>query len=482
LNYMKEDEVNMTNVNISFKPTGDPFVDAGGEALKYLIDFYPQKTVAELIDDMANIFIYKWDNKIDSVQLNSNITHNTRRGSQEKKNKAIIAVREYYKDTPISYAKDEIQHCRICGKSGILLKAGREQFCLSGSEPFVNFYHSHEEGLLICKDCSIKLFFLPLIVIQIGNMLALLQTNNQRSQNYWVHKTVKENLDKIGKNNSEGIIKSEYGSPKNALFKIASDIITEVNDDLFTDYLQLYHFTNFGASPNCEIYRLPNPVFSFLNKVIRYCHSDWSIFVQRHYHIKKSSWDYTGDQWISGKDNQTMSEGDYLNNPNDVFERLLNDDSILGLLRKFYRDVYIHNKKHSQITMAIYYIKEVLGMRQEQIDLIKKVANVVFDLAQKEHTYKKYLVMLEGAGKAYQLRSVLLRIIKENYKSGAAEPVVRLQDYVDYLFPDGQFWGEVRDLMLIYLYERLHDENINRQDVVDTSDIAETAEETNEGA
>ena len=46
----------MTNVNISFKPTGDPFVDAGGEALKYLIDFYPQKTVAELIDDMANIF------------------------------------------------------------------------------------------------------------------------------------------------------------------------------------------------------------------------------------------------------------------------------------------------------------------------------------------------------------------------------------------------------------------------------------------
>jgi CRISPR-associated protein Cst1 len=315
-----------------------------------------------------------------------------------------------------------------------------------------------------------------------GNMLALLQTENPKSKKYWIDWTVKENMNKSGKGISDGILKSEYGNPKNALIKIASDIITEVNDDAFSDYLQLYHFTNFGASPNCEIYRLPNPVFSFLNKVIKYCHSDWYVFVQRHYHIKKSSWDYDGDHWISGKDNQPMSEEDYLNNPNDIFERLLNSDSILGQLRKFYKDAYIHNKRHSKITMAIYYTKEVLGMRQEQIDLIKKVANVVFEQAQKENNYRKYVVMLEGAGKAYQLRSVLLKIIKENYKNGASEPVIRLQDYVDYLFPDGQFWGEVRDLMLIYLYERLHDENINRQEVIADMDIAETTEEINEEA
>ncbi len=469
----------ITDKKIYFKPTGDPFVDAGGEALIYLMNVEQEKNIWDLICETAKIFVYKWDNKIDSIQLNGLITHNSRRGTPEKRKKAIKAVEDFFKNPEFINDKGA---CRICGNQDNLITIGREQLCLTGGAPFVNFHHAHDEGLLICYECSVKLFFLPLIVIQLGDMLALLRTEHPKSKKYWIEQTVKENLDKIGKTISVGILKSEYGNPQNALFKIASGIITEVNDDTLSDYLQLYHFTNFGASPNCEIYRLPNPVFSFLNKVIHYCHSDWSIFIQRHYHIKKSSWDYTGDQWISGKDNQPMSEGDYLNNPNDVFERLLNDDSILGLLRKFYRDVYIHNKKHSQITMAIYYIKEVLGMRQEQIDLIKKVANVVFDLAQKEHTYKKYLVMLEGAGKAYQLRSVLLRIIKENYKSGAAEPVIRLQDYVDYLFPDGQFWGEVRDLMLIYLYERLHDENINRQEVIADSDIVETTEETNEGA
>jgi CRISPR-associated protein Cst1 len=469
----------MANVNISFKPTGDPFVDASGDALKYVIDLNPHKTIPELIDNMAKIFVYKWDNKIDSVQLNGLITHNTRRGTPDRKQKAIEAVNEFYKNPKY---EEKTGYCRICGSLGKLRTAGREQLCLTGGVPFVNFHHSHEEGLLICYECSVKLFFLPLIVFQMGNMLALLQTENPKSKKYWIDWTVKENMNKSGKGISDGILKSEYGNPKNALIKIASDIITEVNDDAFSDYLQLYHFTNFGASPNCEIYRLPNPVFSFLNKVIKYCHSDWYVFVQRHYHIKKSSWDYDGDHWISGKDNQPMSEEDYLNNPNDIFERLLNSDSILGQLRKFYKDAYIHNKRHSKITMAIYYTKEVLGMRQEQIDLIKKVANVVFDLAQKENNYKKYVVMLEGAGKAYQLRSVLLKIIKENYKNGASEPVIRLQDYVDYLFPDGQFWGEVRDLMLIYLYERLHDENINRQEVIADMDIAETTEEINEEA
>ncbi|MDD5766544.1 MAG: type I-B CRISPR-associated protein Cas8b1/Cst1 [Candidatus Marinimicrobia bacterium] len=472
----------MSNVNISFKPTGDPFVDAGGNALKYLMEMFSEKSISDLIELATEIYVTDWGKNVYNV-FHTNAVKKL--GTESLR----MVFDSYIKEIELSDSQgsDKMvftkkRNCEICGQLTILYPSSREFFPLTGSGALVNYYTSHKEGSLICGNCSIKLFFLPLIVIQTGEMLALLHTENQKSQEYWIKKTIAENISKISKKISVGIIKSEFGNPKNALFKFASDIITEVNDDTLSDYLQLYHFTNFGAAPNCDIYRLPNPIFLFLNKVIRYCHSDWYVFIQKHYHIKKSSWDYTDDQWISGKDNQPMSEEDYLNNPNDVFGRLLNGDSILGFLRKFYKDAYIHNKRHSQVTMAIYYIKEVLGMRQEQINLIKKVANVVFDLAQKENNYKKYLVMLEGAGKAYQLRSVLLRIIKENYKSGAAEPVIRLQDYVDYLFPDGQFWGEVRDLMLIYLYERLHDENINRQDVVDSLDIVETTEETNEGA
>lgn len=116
-------------------------------------------------------------------------------------------------------------------------------------------------------------------------------------------------------------------------------------------------------------------------------------------------------------------------------------------------------------------------MKQEQIDLIKRIGNIIFNQLQKDGSNKKYLTMIEGSGKAYQLRSVILRIVKKNYNNGEKEPVVTLSEYVNYLFPDGQYWGEVRDLLLIYLYELLHKENIDNF-ITDDNDLADTEDQT----
>ena len=35
------------------------------------------------------------------------------------------------------------------------------------------------------------------------------------------------------------------------------------------------------------------------------------------------------------------------------------------------------------------------------------------------------------------------------------------KDYTDYLFPDTDSWKETRDVLLIAIYERLHDRNID---------------------
>ena len=119
-------------------------------------------------------------------------------------------------------------------------------------------------------------------------------------------------------------------------------------------------------------------------------------------------------------------------------------------------------------------------MNKEQLKLIQKIVNTVFELSRKENNYKKYVTMLEGAGKAHQLRSALLKIIKANYLSGEKEPLIRLEEYVNYLFPDGQYWGEVRDLLLIHLYEKLHDEGVNVEDIPeDTLHEIEDEEPTN---
>ena len=112
-------------------------------------------------------------------------------------------------------------------------------------------------------------------------------------------------------------------------------------------------------------------------------------------------------------------------------------------------------------------------MEREQIKLIGRIADAVFELSRMENNYKKYLVLLEAAGKAYEFRGALLKIIKANYRNSAKEPLIRMEEYVTYLFPDGQYWGEVRDLLLIHLYEKLHDNQINSTEIPETN-IEET--------
>jgi len=448
--------------------TGDPFVDAGGLALQVLKNKFPNKSKMELIEFVTDIYVDKWKGKIDSIQLNSEITHNSRKGNEKK-----IAALEYFKNLREKNIEGPTGYCRTCGNEGFLICAGRERFCLSGSGSLVNFNHGHEKGLMICGKCSEKLFFLPLIVMQMGKNLSLIHTQNGDIRKYWAAITVNANLNKIGRHLSEGIIKSEYSNPRNAIFNIAVEIITKYESE--SGYIQLFHFTNFGSSPDCDIYLLPNPVFSFMSKALRYCRKDWFNYVKRYYHIKKSSWDDMSQTWLK-KDNSAFEETEFKNNPNDVFEALLTGKTILGKLRKFYKESYQKSISISPL-LAIYYLAEVKNMKQEQIDLIKRIGNTIFKQLQEDGSNKKYLTMIEGSSKAYQLRSVILRIVKKNYNKGEKDPVVTLSEYVNYLFPDGQYWGEVRDLLLIFLYELLHKENIDIFKT-DDNDFADTEDQT----
>jgi CRISPR-associated protein Cst1 len=119
-------------------------------------------------------------------------------------------------------------------------------------------------------------------------------------------------------------------------------------------------------------------------------------------------------------------------------------------------------------------------MRQEQIDSIRDISNKIVALAQRDGDFKKLLTPIEGARYAHQLRTAILRMAKAHYKNGEPEPFVRLNDYVDYLFPDGQSWYEMRDLMLICLYEKLHDLRIAPTEVSD--DAVSDIEDADQGS
>ena len=116
-------------------------------------------------------------------------------------------------------------------------------------------------------------------------------------------------------------------------------------------------------------------------------------------------------------------------------------------------------------------------MKQEQIDLIRKISEKIIVLSQNEGDFKKFITPIEGARYSHQLRGAIIRMVKAHYKNGEPEPFVRFKDYVEYLFPDGQSWYEVRDFLLICLYEKLHELRIEPDKISD--DVIHDVEEVN---
>ena len=456
--------------------TGDPFVDAGNLALQALAKRLPDKNIFDLIKLATKIYVDEWSGKLHSIFHGSKITNPSIRGPERKKEETIKLYEKY-----LCLNDEQLPQrtCRLCGEKGVLVKSGRNFLCLSGSGKFVNFHHSHEEGVQICPSCLIKLFFLPLVVIYLGSNLAIIDCNSDSLKQFWLQEIFNKNLDRIGRNTSQGILKYKFGNPINAIFNMASDIITINSNEFKDESLLLYHFSNYGAAPDCTIYSVPNSVFKYMNYVINHCGRDWYTFVNRYYKIKKSEWDSKNQYWLkSGQHSEKIEKSDYINNPNIVYERLIAKKSILQLLCRFFKELCNNHNQSFNILLADRYATEVLKMKKEQVTLIKKIADVIYEIAQSEGNLKKYLTMFEGASKAYQLRYALLKVIKKNYLRGNKEPICRLDEYVDYLFPDGQYWGEIRDMLIIYLYEKMHDNNIKIEVDVEELEIAEIEDKT----
>lgn len=72
---------------------------------------------------------------------------------------------------------------------------------------------------------------------------------------------------------------------------------------------------------------------------------------------------------------------------------------------------------------------------------------------------KKAMTRLNGAKNSNDLRFFLLKLLNKNYEEGNKEPLFSLDEYVEYLFPDGAYWKEIRDLLLIAVFEKLHEVN-----------------------
>lgn len=513
------------------KPTGDPFADAGGFAIEEFSKRRPDKNIMEIIKEVADIYISRWNAGLHVFFLNSTITQAAFPTPEKKLKKTV----EYFESLINESATYSDGICRVTGEKTKLFRAGRENSLLTGSGTFLNFHHNLESGIMLSKEALIRFFFVPIASIMIYDKMGIIHSNQSEVVDFFIKKNVSENI----KNTLfRFALRSKYQNPATALFAFVDDLISNVKiatDETKKLSLTLFHFSNFGASPTIEIYKVPANLFDFYRvcKSIRFF-DQWRLFINAHYikyHFYKANFDKGSNTYVE-KVNEISGIG------KTVFEKLEKDESLNFALCQFGRrtdsktnEDYIvvdsgeltnwkngklfkewkknDEKGAKEFSDATIKIKEditltyntedfsykwinlvysnliegksilslilkwseknlldfritrnyqliIKGMNSKTLDLIEKITGY---LIEDESDLKKKKSKLQ-ATKSHELRSFLIKQIEKNYKEGNPEPLVTLRDYVSYLFPDGTNWMEIRDLMLICFYQKLHEKGI----------------------
>lgn len=452
------------NNNWLIEPTGDPFADVGGLVIKKFQEKFPNKNIKELIEEVTKIYIYSWGGKLHSFYHGSKITNPSIKGNQNKYDYSIQLF-----DNLLNEKLDyRFGYCRISGRQTKLFRAGTDNFILSGNGGFVNFHHFFDEGLFVSKEILIRLYFVPFGVEYLGDKIALLHSNSSVVNEYFVSKKlsgIDGHFSFLGQNNKEtGVLKSQYYNPVNALFEFADKCISDIKIATFNEeieksnikgiILNLYHFTNFITSQDVKLYSFPSTLFAFYSIVIKNFKSDWKAFIYQNYiNSKFKNAEFIENElvWVSGKKQATEAEFKIWRN--NVYEKLLNNKSILSDILRWSK------KRKFNFRIVEYYQIYVRNMEKQTIEKIKELADFIVNQKESD-AVKKSISRLNGCKNSHDVRLFLLKLIDKNYQVNNEKPLITLDEYVNYLFPDGINWREIRDLLLIAIYQLLHEKNL----------------------
>lgn len=443
--------------------SGDPFADVGAAVLQRLLEQHPDWQPKDALTFATDVYVQTWQGKLHAFFLNSGITNPSNKG------KEVERTLEYYGPLLEEIETVEKGWCRVSGRYEALLPAGRENLILGGSGTFLNFNHGMEQGLRLGRSTLLTMYFAPLGCIEVGGNPALVHSSRPEITALIAESNLKSNRNPATAELKPGLAKSSRGNPANALFGYIDTILNEVKYEAKelsangAPSLTLYNFTNFGAKPDVVLYHLSATVFSFYQQVmsrISY-RGPWTWFVRAHYRSSK----FKGARalpdstalLIPGKPNEAstvVEPATYQAWTNSVYLRLLRGQSLLELMRKWAR------YQRFPFDLVIYYCQKLLHMDRKTLELIAHVARYVATDTD-DSAIKRTLTRLSTARTGSEVRLLLVGLQRRNYDANkdATEPLLRLEDYVRYLFPDGTSWREIRDLLLLSLYEQLHESN-----------------------
>ncbi len=425
--------------------TGNPFVDGG---LWGLMEWLKVKEPGEIdTEDLNDVFeeitdLYTtemWKKLIYYVFANNDIINPSHKGQEKEKYLNYL----HGLANSIDEVSDD-RSCIACGKRGVVGPAKRKDVPLTGSGKLRNFFSYAAEGADYCPVCTLAVQFLPLVLYTCGDKVALVSCHSKKVMRRWAREChSRVNTQRLSKQYTKGI-DDGYSNPRNTLFHIAGDLILAHQVEEFTGEditIRIYNFTSYNQAPDIEIYDLPVPVFRFM------------VFLKQSGEYAK--WFEVVGRGFNRK--EEIGEEHFKKYNNQVYNNMLMNRSILGYFTDKERNIY------GTWNILELYLKEVMGMDEKRIRLIKELGDEIAGFIRKKDHIRR-LRDLENVSNYHSFRNVLRLIARDRLQYGEAEPLFTLDEYVEMIY-DGEIanWKEVQDLLLFRIYEVLHDWLVNNK-------------------
>lgn len=424
---------------------GDPMVEIGRLGLIEFCGkdkFESFEEMEQEVKKLFNIYVFKPAKTLNQVfSFNSKFTHNsTSKNLDERFRQAF----EHYGDL-IKESKDG--YCLACGKKDNLCSVSKTILPLTTGNSNANFTSNFSTQFLVCKECMTSLFFAPINMNKIAGRMGFMISNNEEMNKLWSEENIEDFNANIVKN-IDSLVDSKINIFENFIYKK----IEEFQDAKLFGDITFYLISNTDKSSEITVIHVFENQMNFINHVAPKFFKDalptkdkdeWNYLIFKHSNKerkddgKKVSFE---DEVIKNKDYKSTMK--YFN---PLLKNFIQGKSILYYLKK----------NHASWHLTQIYLKEIQGMREERLVVLKKVADRLQELNSGDKEFIRKVVFPLERTKSHSEFREKLRELMRKFLTKSNEPLFTADEMVFQILPSGENWAETKDILLIALYEKL---------------------------